>query len=510
MSSGKFLKAIAVLLVVWSIACLAWVVFQRIGYSYGLEWMEGGMLQHVDRVRQGQDLYGAPSVDFTPFPYPPLFPWLASWLPGDAWSFVGPRALAFTGYLGVAGCLWYMAKRSGVRPLYTAMGVAVWAAGFAFGGGWFDVARADGWAFFLHLAGVCCLWGERGGKRIVLAGVLFLLAGLAKQVGWPLGILCAIAYTWQEKPGARQLWATLVVGAIVLAWAIPRLFGEWASFYIFSVLAGHPLGVSWVVWSSALAGVALGLLLALWVLVRAFGRDSSLRHQAPMIAALLLGWLLVYGMGSIHAGAYDNVRLPLLLAAAFGVTFAGGIVAELSGPWKSLESAVLGLCVVQLGMLVYDPRLWTPSAEYTARNEALESYIAQDEGPVFAPGHGYLLERHGLQSGFHWMALFDLSAKDEGELGRFLVEAVEKRFGQGHYRWAVPDRPTGEDGAQMDLSGWMDGFFSQILPLRAEIEGQVGSQGRDGRSLSAPPSGAPWRPLPRRSHAILSSEGDTP
>ncbi|MCP5021589.1 MAG: hypothetical protein GY930_07405 [bacterium] len=509
MSSGKILKALAVALITWSIGCLAWVISQRIGYVFALEWMEGGMLQHVDQVRQGRDLYGPPSVDFTPFPYPPLFPWLASWLPGESWSFVGPRLLAFAGYVGVGGCLWFLARRSGNRPLYAAMGVAVWAGGFAFGGGWYDVARADGLALFLHLAGVCLLWGERGGKRIVLAGVLFLLAGLAKQVGWPLGVLCAIAYTWQEKPGARQLWATLVIGGITLNWAIPSLFGEWAHFYIFDVLAGHPVGVSWAVWSSALAGVALGLLLALWVLVRAFGGGSSLHKQAPMIAALLLGWLLVYVMGSIHAGAYDNVRLPLLLAAAFGVAFAGTIVGELGGPWKAMESAVLGLCVVQLAMLIYDPRPWTPSDEYTARNQTLEQHIAQDKGPVFAPGHGYLLERNRKSSSFHWMALFDLSATGEGEWGRALVEGVERRFGQGHYRWAVPDRPTGEGASQMDVSGWMDGFFSNIEPLRGGTEGERRSEGRDGRSPAAPPSGAPWRPLPRRTQPILSSGMDT-
>ena len=510
MSSGKTLKALAIALITWSIGCLVWVVSQRLVYPFALEWMEGGMLQHADRIRQGLPLYGAPSPDFTPFPYPPLFPWLASLLPGDSWSFVGPRLLALSGYVGVAGCLWWIARKMGIGALWAGMGVAVWAGGFAFGGGWFDVARADGWALFLHLAGVCCLWGEGGRKRAVAAGVLFLLSGLAKQIGWPMGVLCTLAYTWQGKPGLVQLWGTMVFGTFALFMLLPSLFGDWAYFYIFEVLAGHPTHLSVAALGPVIGKVGLGSILAVWVLYNVFRGPDKDHGQAPMLLALWLGWAVVFLMGAVHAGAYDNVYLPILLASAFGVMLAGGIVARLRDPWKPLSVAVLGLCVVQMGLLTYDPRGWIPTEEYTARCRSIENVIAQGEGEMFAPGHGYLLERQGVAGGFHWMALFDLSASGDGALGRSLVEAVERRFQQGLYKAAIADRLTGPGGSAMDMGSWVGGFFTGMHALRAgsvdEAVGKPRELARDGRSPAAPPSGAPWRPLPWYSDPVLSSE----
>src|SRR5262249_52504511 len=40
---------------------------------YELEWIEGGMVNHVARLRGGQPLYGAPSLTFTPDIYTPLY-----------------------------------------------------------------------------------------------------------------------------------------------------------------------------------------------------------------------------------------------------------------------------------------------------------------------------------------------------------------------------------------------------------------------------------------------------
>ena len=45
----------------------------RARYPFELEWMEGGVLDHVRVVLSGQPLYRAPSVEFTPFIYTPFY-----------------------------------------------------------------------------------------------------------------------------------------------------------------------------------------------------------------------------------------------------------------------------------------------------------------------------------------------------------------------------------------------------------------------------------------------------
>ena len=55
-------------------AALAWTFARRIGYPYDLEWMEGGMLHHALRFQQGTGIYAAPSIEFIPYLYTPLYP----------------------------------------------------------------------------------------------------------------------------------------------------------------------------------------------------------------------------------------------------------------------------------------------------------------------------------------------------------------------------------------------------------------------------------------------------
>ena len=51
---------------------------RRLAYPYDLEWMEGTMLLHAQRLREGQPLYAPPSLAFVAFAYPPLQPALVA------------------------------------------------------------------------------------------------------------------------------------------------------------------------------------------------------------------------------------------------------------------------------------------------------------------------------------------------------------------------------------------------------------------------------------------------
>src|ERR1700712_1208819 len=68
-------RSAALGLSVFAILSVARIVWARIGYQGDLEWMEGGMLGHVQRVLAGRGLYVRPDVEFVPFIYPPLYIW---------------------------------------------------------------------------------------------------------------------------------------------------------------------------------------------------------------------------------------------------------------------------------------------------------------------------------------------------------------------------------------------------------------------------------------------------
>ena len=64
-------RAVAVLAAAAFVAVALALMWLRISYPFELEWMEGAMVDHVRRVVAGQTLYVAPSLEFTPFIYPP-------------------------------------------------------------------------------------------------------------------------------------------------------------------------------------------------------------------------------------------------------------------------------------------------------------------------------------------------------------------------------------------------------------------------------------------------------
>ena len=67
---------------IYQVVLLVTAVGGRFGYPYDLEWMEGGLLQHAQRISDNQGIYVPPSVDFIPYLYTPLYPGLVAFLGG--------------------------------------------------------------------------------------------------------------------------------------------------------------------------------------------------------------------------------------------------------------------------------------------------------------------------------------------------------------------------------------------------------------------------------------------
>ena len=56
------------------------IALTRMGYPFELEWMEGGVVDHVRRILDGHPLYVEPTLGFTPFIYPPLYFYAAAFV----------------------------------------------------------------------------------------------------------------------------------------------------------------------------------------------------------------------------------------------------------------------------------------------------------------------------------------------------------------------------------------------------------------------------------------------
>ena len=67
------------------------IVLLRIAYPYELDWLEGGTLDHVRRLRDGLPLYGPPDLTFTPFLYSPPTS-MQGWWRHAGWNSISSRS----------------------------------------------------------------------------------------------------------------------------------------------------------------------------------------------------------------------------------------------------------------------------------------------------------------------------------------------------------------------------------------------------------------------------------
>src|SRR5258706_318809 len=60
------------------VVLLGYTTLSRIGFPYELEWLEGCTVDSARRILEGKGLFVAPSVDWIPYPYTPLYTYTAA------------------------------------------------------------------------------------------------------------------------------------------------------------------------------------------------------------------------------------------------------------------------------------------------------------------------------------------------------------------------------------------------------------------------------------------------
>ena len=69
--AGRWLRAAEVGLAAAFLALYAYTAIRRVSFPFDLNWGEGAFVDHVVRLVKRQQLYVAPSINFTPFVYTP-------------------------------------------------------------------------------------------------------------------------------------------------------------------------------------------------------------------------------------------------------------------------------------------------------------------------------------------------------------------------------------------------------------------------------------------------------
>jgi len=421
----------------------------RLFYPFELEWLEGAILQHVERLAAGTAIYVPPSLDFTAFSYPPLYFLVAaatSRVVGG--GFPALRLVSLLASLGSLALVFSIVRRSGGRTLPAAVAAGLFAATYGISGFWFDLARVDALALFLLLFGVRLLWRPGGRIAAVAAGLAFAASFLTKQTAIVCVVPIVIALAAARRRQARWLTATLLVTLVVATVALDSLSDGWFSYYVFRVRGGIVWGsIHWAglisFWTRDLAAplgiaMALGLLYVLQRLPRWRGEVEGV--QLALLGGMILGsWACrlepcVFVNGNIPAHAALAILAGLGLAEAPRPSAAGAPRGQV------LAATALGFAVLlQFAGLGYQPADALPRPGDRRAGEEFVARLRATGARVFVPQHPYLLERAGLPTHAHAGCMDDVVRGDASGWGRSLTAAMDRAVRERRYAVAVLD-----------------------------------------------------------------------
>lgn len=423
------------LLILWFPICFLAVALLRINYPFELEWMEGGVLNHIHRIQQRQPIYTAPTLDFIPFIYPPFYYCVAAVLPGA--GFLPLRILSFAATLGILGVIYSWVKRETGSYKFAALSAAFYCATYASTGSWFDTARVDSLFLFFALSALFLLRFGTTVGALALAGIVMAAAFLTKTTMLIAGLpLIAWVIAVHRGKSIAFLGPTLVIGLGGLV-VFQRAFGDWLMYYVFDLPARHEIAwpMAWKFWVQDIGlRVGIAALFTGYYVVRGIRKELSARTGFYVCAAL--GMIGSAYFSRLHVGGYANVLMP---ADAMLAVFLGLAAHNLTkSPPEFLNgharTIVTLLCLAQFCILLYTPRPLIPTAGDAAKGRQLVKEIAAMKGDVYIPCHGYLAEMAGKRNCAHGVAFYDVWRAYHGSerqemISRILAPLKARRFG---------------------------------------------------------------------------------
>lgn len=484
--------------------CIA--MFSRLTYPYDLEWMEGGLLTHAQRISDGMGIYVEPSVDFIPFLYTPLYPGVIamfSELFGISYG-VG-RSISVLATLATCVLLVLMVKRESQDPtrklawIGGMCAVGFFAATYPWVEGWYDLVRADALFMFMVVGGLFGLrnWAriphQEGLAKLGSACALLAFSFFAKQTGIlfvATGGFMMLALNWKRVPLYVAVTGVIGLGG---TWLLNRVTGGWFWVYIYETHQHHDFNMdrfyksfSNILWHfpvmSCVIAVALLLLLAtLAVKKKLPGPARGLAIWAPVFAVAVLVGAIGWGTEFAHFNAYVPAMIFGSLCAGLAVPAVASCVAlwlqeeeeivpllinadtnEIIGQVERVDSkaqlagaAVAVALAAQLLLAWWKPNIFIPSHQDRLAGHELIRTLEEADGEVFIPYHPWYAHLAGKSTHAHLMGLRDMSTGKVWPI-RGLREAIEE---QRFAAIILDNRPLGRELGRLHAGYRMDDFL---------------------------------------------------
>lgn len=466
---------------------LLYTVARRLPYPYDLEWMEGGMLAHAARLAEGQSIYPAPSIDFIPYLYTPLYPALLAAL-GSVFgiSYALGRAISVAAIVAAIALMVVALRQASHAPgldtdaeadtardtqrarwCGAAVAAGFFAATYPWVEGWYDIARADTLFLAMILGGLVLLQrqarrgaGWRGQLGVAGAAALLATSFFCKQTGVfyvAIGGALLLIWNWRRAPIYILTAGLIGLGGTAL---LTRATDGWFWTYAYEVHQAHDFNIDRFYKSFVNILGRFPVMTAAVVLGLGAVGVTALMRRRPAAAGPFLVWTFVFAascvVGAIAWGtqwAHFNAYMPAMmtggLAAGASLPALAGCARAWAGArpgttvWVVAAPALLAaLLGVQLVLALWSPRRFVPTARDQAAGQALIEHLRdlRARGDVYVPYHPWYARMAGQDNPYtHRMGIMDMSYG-----GHWQVAGLREAFREHRFAAVILDnRPPG-------------------------------------------------------------------
>lgn len=447
-----------------AIAAFMFVAVMRLFYPYEIEWLESGILEHVQRFANGQSLYTPPSVEFTQLPYAPF-----TFVVGAGISLLTGahfwvlRALSLAATLATFWLIYALVKKETSNNLAGFIAAGVYAATFQISGWWFDVGKPDSLFMAVTLAAVWAARRASSRNTAIFAAGLMALAVMTKQsavfVLAPI-TLYLLATRW--RVGLSYLLGSVVLlgGAIAM---INSATQGWYWFYNWELLLQHD-----VLEENRVRFFTRDLepfIPAAFLILLAARHFVSREHRwmAGFWAVTILGMVASSYSARLHSGGAENVLMPAFAAAAIAVGLSLALL--LQNPQRTKLAAVAGVVgVLQFANLAYNPLPQVPSNDDRVAVDRFVTWLSNVPGDVWVVSHpGYALladkETFAGKGGIE-----DVMRGDDVVAKRALESSIADAIHTQRFRAIILDGPGDTRGFPADWKNYYEQMPGWVMP----------------------------------------------
>jgi hypothetical protein len=446
----------------------------RVTYPYDLDFVENGMVMQALRHAQGQPVFIAPSGEFAPNVYMPLY----SWLGGLLFQLFGPgytplRTLSLVATLATAGLIFFITQRESQQRWVAWACAGLYLGGYRLSGFWYELIRVDSLYVALVLAAftLAIYAGHKPRGGVLAAGVL-ALAFFTKQTAVVLSLIL-LPYFGRRAILFGLSFITLALGTYgLLNW----LTEGWLYFHTFGIATGEKILVERVMHYifadvlGVMSSLSALMFATIYLTFRRTAQFNIFRVQPWWYG--VAGGILVSGLGRAPEGGNLN---NLMLVYAFLCLIPGLLAREI---WRErqraprwAEAALTGAILAQLALGAYNPFRYIPTPAMRAQGEALIAHLHTEPGPVLVLMHPYYAVLAGKEPATQIIHLWYFYTFQGLELPEDLASRIrnqyyvaiysdeslfetEPAFAEFFRAYYPKVEPVPESAAPTTLSGW--------------------------------------------------------